>query len=218
MVTLFKNGQKLCLHLAGKRISTRVMRHTDDVVVTHPGPDAPLTSGMVIMVECPLHHGHALYWMQVLQPPNRLGRDATLRRNPNAGGNLNRRGWRIAADIPVSLRRSGAPHFITSHFTDLSMEGACIISAAAINSNDMVELEFTLPGSPLCQVTGRICRIEPMNGSSPDTESALYKAGVVFNTMSNNSRRSITCFLWKRIRELHASSFRSVSSSRKGRA
>jgi hypothetical protein len=168
-----------------------------------------LERGAVIPVGCPTHFGFALYWMQVLTPPNAMGRQAVLRRNPNAGANYNRRGWRVNTSMGGTIRRAGAPHFIESPVANLSMDGAFVLSAASMSIGDIIDLRMFLPDTSPCQLTARVCRVAPMaaaNTSGAQTEESLCGAGLLFLEVPRETRSVLTRFLWRTIREFHSNS------------
>ena len=189
------------------RVAARVQQHDQEgSIVVSPGEGVVLDRGAVIPVGCPNAHGFALYWMQVLSPPNGMGRNAVLRRNPNAGGNFNRRGWRLNVSLAASARRTGAMHFLECRIANLSIEGAFILSSASMNVGDIIDLRIFLPDTSPCQLTARVCRRAPIaavSASGVPTEGEFQGAGVSFLEIPRETRSILTRFLWRTIRELH---------------
>jgi hypothetical protein len=151
--------------------------------------------------------------MQVLVPPNDMGRQAVLRRNPNAGGNFNRRGWRVNVALSATIRRTGAPHFIESRVANLSMEGAFAVSAASLCVGDVIDLRMFLPDTSPCQLTARVCRLAPVSQASASglpNDQGICGAGLYFLEVPRETRSILTRYLWRTIRELHSSGSRNA--------
>ncbi len=206
MATIFKTGQRLWLLVQGIRVVARVQSHDQDSIVVSPGPGLILERGAVVPVGCPTPGGFALYWMQVLTPPNALGRHAVLRRNPNAGGNFNRRGWRVNVSVVATIRRTGAPHFVESRVANLSMEGAFVVSAANMCAGDIIDLRMFLPDTTPCQLTARVCRLAPVamvSATGLPADQGICGAGLIFLEVPRETRGVLMRYLWRTIRELH---------------
>ena len=214
MPSIFRTGQRIWLLVQGRRVTVRVQRLDKGSIVLNPGLGVVLDRGAVIPVGCPTARGFALYWMQVLTPPNAMGRQAVLRRNPNAGGNFNRRGWRVNVALAATIRRTGAPHFIDCHVTNLSMDGAFVVSGAGMSIGDVFDLRLSLPDSPPCELTARVFRTAPMEqvlATGAPTGESLCGAGMFFLEVPRETRSLLTRFLWKTIRDLHSASLRKPS-------
>ncbi len=212
MASLFRTGQRIWLLVQGTRVAARVQSHDQDSIVVSPGPGLVFDRGSVLPVGCQTPHGFALYWMQVLTPPNGMGRQAVLRRNPNAGGNFNRRGWRVNVSLAATIRRTGAPHFIESRVANLSMEGAFAVTAASMCVGDVIDLRMFLPDTSPCQLTARVCRLAPValvNALGLPIDQAICGAGLFFLEVPRETRSVLTRYLWRTIRELHSTSMRS---------
>ncbi len=209
MASIFRTGQRLWLFVHGERVSVRVQSHDQDMITINLGPDLIIQKGVVVPIGCPVPRGFTLYWMQVLNPPNSLGRNVVLRRNPNAGANFHRRGWRVNVPLPAKIKRTGATHFIESRIANLSMEGAFLESAASIAVGDVLDLHVTIPNTPPCQLSARVCRLAPqVSTDSPfnSADQAVSGAGLAFLKIPSETRTALTHFLWKTIRETHGSS------------
>ena len=212
MASIFRTGQRIWLQTNGIRVAARVQQYDNEgAIVVSPGEGVVLDRGAVLPVGCPTPHGFALYWMQVLTPPNGMGRNAVLRRNPNAGGNFNRRGWRLNVSLAASIRRTGATHFLECRIANLSIEGAFILSAATLAIGDVIDLRIFLPETSPCQLTARVGRLAAsgehaaLTGASPGD---ICGAGVFFLEVPRETRSVLTRYLWRAIREMHSANLR----------
>ncbi len=204
MASIFRTGQRLWLFVQGTRVAVRAKSHDHDSITVSPGPNVLLPRGAEVPVGCPTPYGYMIYWMQVMTPPNDLGRQAVLRRNPNAAGNFNRRGWRVNVSLPATIRRAGAPHFIESRAANLSMEGAFLESAASISLGDLIDVRMTIPGTTPCQLSARVCRLAaptPTDTDNLSPDQPVTGAGLCFLNVPPETRTILTCYLWRTIRE-----------------
>ncbi len=204
MTSIFRTGQRLWLLVQGVRVAARVQGHDQDFIIVSPGPGLAFDRGAVIAVGCPTPNGFALYWMQVVTPPNDMGCQAVLRRNPGAGGNFNRRGWRMNVSLGATIRRTGATHFIESRVANLSMEGAFVVTAASICVGDVIDLRMMLPDTSPCQLTARVFRLAPVTLAIAE---GLPNDQAVFE-VPRETRSVLTRYLWRTIREMHSAGMR----------
>lgn len=183
----------------GHKLTTRVSSHTVDTITINPGYGVQYIPGEVVQVETAAPGSVVSFLMQVMCQANGMGRGVVLRRNPNAMSNRNRRSWRIPVEMPISVKRSGAPHFIIGRLVNISMEGVQVVSPAALNNGDMVQLQLMLPDNVKCLLLGKVVRITPIAAPGQASNST----GILFSPLSRESRNALTYFIWKQIRERH---------------
>ncbi len=195
----FRAGQKIRLRHVGGTLETRVIRTEGELVFLHPGPDALLTPGEVVEASFLGGGRKFLYYMQVMRAANRMGRDAVLRRNPNATYNGTRRGWRVQSGVKATIRKLGAPHGINATIENIGAEGALVTSPCRLFEGDPVSLQIHLPELGTLDVEGRVCRIT----SAPPDEHGEERsaAGVAFTRISRKHHVALVYYIWQRIRQ-----------------
>lgn len=195
----FKAGQKIRLRHAGGVLETRVIRTEGELVFLNPGPGALPTPGEVVEITFAGSGRKYIYYMQVLRPANRMGRDAVLRRNPNATYNGTRRGWRVQSGAKATIRKLGAPHGINAIIENIGAEGALVSSPCRLFPGDPVSLQIHLPELGTIDVEGRVCRIA---AASPDEHGEeRTAAGIAFSRVSRRHHVALIYYIWQRIRE-----------------
>jgi hypothetical protein len=122
-----------------------------------------------------------------------------LRRNPRAGGNFNRRGWRVAIGLNAAIRRNGSPHFIDGVIHNLSMEGALVQTQARLSVNDMVDFQIDLKEGTPVLVNARVCRLE----APPAASGQSLRVALEFTHVPRESSHALTMYLWRVLREAH---------------
>ena len=195
----FKAGQKIRIRHAGGVQETRIIRTEGELIFLNPGPGALLTPGEVVEVTYLGGGRKFMYYMQVMRPANRMGRDAVLRRNPNATYNGTRRGWRVQSGVKATIRKLGAVHGINAVIENIGAEGALVISPCKLFPGDPVSLQIYLPELGTIEVEGRVCRI----ASAPPDEHGEERAaaGVAFSRMSRRDHVALIYYIWQRIRQ-----------------
>ena len=196
MISIFRVGQRIILRLGSRKITSRVSSYQSDRISFNLASSITLEHGTVCEVSCPAPGCSLLYYMQVLRTPEETGREVVLRRNPRAGGNFNRRGWRVAVGLGAAIRRNGSPHFIDGFVHNLSMEGALVQTQARLSVNDMVDLKIDLKEGDPVMVNARVSRLEGLQGGSP-------RVALEFTHMSRETDHTLTKYLWRVLREAH---------------
>jgi len=195
----FKTGQKIRLRHAGGVLETRIVGVEGELVFLNPGPGCLLTPGEVVEITFAGGNRQFVYYMQVLRPSTRLGRDAVLRRNPNATYNGTRRGWRVQAGIKATIRKMGAVHGINGVIENIGAEGALVISPCRLQSGNTVILQIQLPELGTIEVEGLVCRTAPAPKDELGEECTA--AGIAFSRMSRRHHVALIYYIWNRIRE-----------------
>lgn len=199
MISIFRVGQRIVLRLGSRKITTRVSSYQSDRISFNLASSVALERGTVCEVACPAPGCSLLYYMQVLRTPEDTGSEVVLRRNPRAGGNFNRRGWRVTVGLNASIRRNGSPHFIDGVIHNVSMEGALVQTQARLSVNDMVDFKIDLKeGDPLL-VNARVCRLEALQAASGPS----FRVALEFTHVPRESCHALTMYLWRVLREAH---------------
>lgn len=199
MISIFRVGQRIILRLGSRKITTRVSSYQSDRISFNLASSIALERGTVCEVACTTPGCSLLYYMQVLRTPEETGREVVLRRNPRAGGNFNRRGWRVAVNLNAAIRRNGSPHFLDGVVHNLSMEGALVQTQARLSVNDMVDLKIDLKEGDPVLINARVSRLEVLQAAS----GASFRAALEFTEMSRESCHTLTKYLWRILREAH---------------
>ncbi|NLV41664.1 MAG: PilZ domain-containing protein [Candidatus Hydrogenedentes bacterium] len=199
MISIFRVGQRIILRLGSRKITSRVSSYQSDWISVNLASSVALERGTVCEVACTTPGCSLLYFMQVLRTPEDTGREVVLRRNPRAGGNFNRRGWRVAVGLNAAIRRNGSPHFIDGVVHNLSMEGALVQTQARLSVNDTVDLKIDLKEGRPVLVNARVCRLEALQSA----QGPSFRAGLEFTHVPGESRRALTMHLWRILREAH---------------
>lgn len=194
----FRTGRKIRIRYAGGVQETRIVRTVGDLIFLNPGAGALMTPGEGVEVMYQIGGRKYLYYMQVMRPANRMGRDAVLRRNPNATYNGTRRGWRVQSGVKASIRKLGAVHGINAVIENIGAEGALVISPCRLFPGDPVSLQIHLPELGTIEAEGRVCRTAPAPPDEHGEERAA--AGVAFSRISRRHQVALIYYIWQRIR------------------
>lgn len=158
-------------------------------------------------VELELHNtaGFVRYYTRVTQSNSTPGGGVMLERAETATYMKRRREWRVPTDIPAKLRVVDDPTTYPAQVVDLSSEGARIESDAVLAPGEVVGIVLKLPRGRLShKFTAQII----YHDKKKRGKSRAY--GVRFLEVSRRTRRSITIFLWKRIRKEYPDELRSL--------
>lgn len=187
------------LRLGEKHLPVEILACAKDTIgVSFPHPQ-PIENGMKLDLEFCESDRLVVYHMQVVVAPIDPGDGVILQRIKGAMYAEKRRTWRVTLDEAVGLRRRGDPRPSNARVLNLSCEGAYLETACALRVGDVVDLLLSLPELPTHQVGGKVVRVEPREPDSNGTG----RYGVYFVELFPEARRTLTYFMWKRLRELY---------------
>jgi len=187
------------LRLGEKRLPVEVLAYAKDTVgVSFPHAQF-LENGMKLDLEFQESDRLVVYHMQVVVAPIDPGDGVILQRVKGAMYAEKRCTWRVTLDEAIGLHRRGDPRPSNARVLNLSCEGAYLETPCALRVGDVVDLLLSLPELPSHEVSGKVVRVEPRG---PDSNGA-GRYGVYFVELFPEARRTLTYFMWKRLRELY---------------
>ena len=182
----------------GSRRPVEILAIAQDTVgVTYPYEPFP-EAGVTIDLEFDNTRLRACYHEQVVVAPVDKGDGMILRRAPSQTYMERRRTWRVPLAAKTTLRR---PNDLVAHdavVVDLSTEGLLVESNAPFQVGDFVELALPLNGRSLEGVVGRIVRVTSTAPSNPHA----HGFGIWFLGLAPQTRKVLTLYMWRRLREL----------------
>lgn len=172
--------------------------------VSFPNGDLP-KPGTGVELELHDDAGFVRYYTRVTQSNSMPGGGVMLERAETASYMKRRREWRVPTDIPAKLKVIDDPTTYPAQVVDLSSEGARIETPAVLAPGEVVGIVLKLPRGRLShKFTAQII----YHDKKKKGKQRAY--GLRFLEVSRRARRSITIFLWNRIREEYPDELRSL--------
>lgn len=209
MKGVLKSGERLTLTFSGKTtIHSRVKEAARDgtLLVNYSGQEQE--RGAEVWVQSKDTLPKKDYFMQIRAEAGPGYPYLLLHRNPGAGFNMRRRGWRVPFTAPAAIRNENDLHFRGATFYDLSLVSARMASECRFEPETRVLLRMQLPEFPEQLMEGRVLRTSRTPVSTDFFGQELYGLVVLFQNMSPLATRNLTFFLWKHIRKVYAQQMR----------
>ncbi|MBX3180982.1 MAG: PilZ domain-containing protein [Candidatus Hydrogenedentes bacterium] len=168
--------------------------------VSFPGVNYPVP-GLGGRLEFHHDRGFVAYNVQVLRYADRPEDGLILERSESAERRTHRSAWRVPTEIPVRFRTLDAPDPRAAVMEDLSADGCQLRADALLAVRTPIELRFALDRQHGELVSeGRICYVQEETSLRAP---ASLRYGVRFTSMSGETRRLLTLFLYHHVRRLY---------------
>ena len=173
----------------------------ETIRVSFPGRDYPI-EGMAVDLEFHDSNGFNSYRTHVVLGPDKAVGSIVLARPAEPIRNQHRDSCRVPTDLTVQvkdqihLRRYDAP------LVNLSAGGALLGTDAPFDFSTTVEIALSLPGEATHTVLGHVVHIAEPPPEAHGQGGRLV--GVRFVGLDPSVTRSLTRFIWQRLRELYA--------------
>jgi c-di-GMP-binding flagellar brake protein YcgR len=196
-------GNRCLLSFMGQHFMVDLVEVGEDSIrVTFPGRDYPV-AGMPVDLEFHDKGGFNCYRSEVLEGPERTGTGIVLRRPTEPRRTQHRDTCRVPTDLTVQVKDHIHIRRYDADLVNLSAGGALIMTQAPFDFTTTVELALSLPGEPRHEM---LCSVVHMNeaasGRTGDAPKNLF--GLRFISPEPDVSRSITRYIWQRLRELYS--------------
>lgn len=172
--------------------------------------EGQLTPGDCVELERLACEPKSLYYMQVFSHEKEGQAGLTLRRNPAAAFNLQRRGLRIHYAATTSIRAKGALHFLSAQFINLSLTAAGVLSETPFAVDSKVEFRLVLPERPVHLVAGIVTRVSPGPLVQDVFGRDLFGLVIEFAQMNSDAIHDLTFFMWQQVRKAYSEQLRQI--------
>ena len=208
----FQVGKECFLRVQARIYRSKILGVAKDTIwVSFDDQDHP-RQGTVVELEFHDGQGHIAYHTQVVIEPKQRGDGIVLQRASGDKFMKHRRSWRVPTDLVGSVRALNNGHVYQARLVDLSSEGALVETPAEFEVASFVDLTLAFPQRPPHTIKARV-----VHDSSGQTHGLLYRFGVRFTEIPRDAQRSLTLFLWKRIRELYPAELNAIYASTRRR-
>lgn len=170
-----------------------------EIWVSFPGADYPL-DGMGAELEFHTPQGYTLFHAQVLRGPRRDGDGVVLERAETSEDRHHRRHWRIPTDTTVVLHPVQDGKHYTAIMDNLSAGGMLVRTYAVLYLPCELEVEMPLDDGNTYTLSGRVVYGAE---TSPFQPGPRHKYGILFGALEPGTRRSLTWYLYKRMRKTY---------------
>ncbi len=192
-------GSQCLLLLMGQRFLVSVISVKADAIrVTFPMSDFPV-SGMHVEIEVHDESGYTSYELEVLEAPTEVGGGLLLGRPSGMARNRHRSSLRVSAEFPVYLKGHVHPRRHTAQVVNLSAGGMLLRTEADLSVNDVLDVNFALPGERELQELVA----EVVHCSGVASTNGEHYLGIRFVSPEPATVRALRNYVWRRLRELH---------------
>ena len=197
-----KIGNQCLLSVTGRHFMAEILDvSADTICVSFPGIDYPV-EGMYLEMEFHDKTGFSYYRVKVLRGPWE-GNGMLLERPSEPKRNQHRDSFRVATDLTVQVRDQIHIRKYDAALLDLSSGGALLQTEAPFDFNTSVEISLSLPGETNHSVLGQVVHMveQDINKRGP-----MRVYGIRFVGLQPEACKSISHYVWIRLRELYPSS------------
>ncbi len=189
-----ERGNRGYARFAQERLAIDILAAAKDTIGASCPFDTLPAAGATVDLEFPGSALTACYHMQVVVAPTAPEDGMILQRAASATYAQRRRTWRVPLENRIAFRRLGESSASEAIVMNLSCEGMLMSTSLALAVSSVIEIMLALPGQPAHVVQGRVVRIDP-------SEPACF--GVLFLDLGPEPKRSLTYFMWDRLRTLY---------------
>lgn len=195
-----KPGNQCLLHVLNQHFLVEITEVSErSVRVSFPGMDYPV-DGMLVNLEFHDKEGFNSYDAVVMEGPRIQTGTILLRRPTQSTRAQHRNSCRVATDLTVQVKDQIHIRRFDASLINLSAGGALLETAAEFDPDTTLEMTLSLPGEPTHTVLSQILHVNDM-GSRHGERSRVY--GIRFISPDAPVVRSITDYIWHRLRELY---------------
>ena len=194
MIVYLEKGRQGFVRFSRTRLPVEVLAAAKDTAgVSCPFEPLP-SAGVIVDLEFPDTRYTACFHMQVVVAPNEREDGIILQRAASASYAQRRRTWRVPLADAISFRKQGDVQQAEGVVINLSCEGLLMATRTTLRVNDVLDIFVTLPGLPGFKMVGKVVRSEI---------AASGRVGVLFIELSREAKRSLTYFMWDRLRTMY---------------
>lgn len=195
-------GVNCLLTVTDRRFVVEIVEVRDDTIrITFPGIDYPI-QGMLVDIEFHDHTGFSYYQTKVVQGPHKEGDGVILERPTDASRSQHRDSCRVPTDLVGQWKLERGGESYEARISNVSTGGAMIQSPGCFEVGMTLELALALPGEP-----DHILSAQILHAGGPKVEAGeeIYTYGTRFTGYEPGAGRSVTRFIWGRLKELYPS-------------
>lgn len=193
-------GVNCLLTVTDRHFVVEIVELNEETIrVSFPGIDYPI-AGMLVDIEFHYLSGFSYYQTKVVEGPQREGDGIVLVRPAESTHIQHRDSCRVPTDLTGELKISGGDESFEAKLINLSSGGAMIETAGEFEVGAALELTLTLPDEPTHTFSTQVLHVGGVSGA-PDHEIRRY--GTRFTGHEPGAGRSMTRFIWGRLRELY---------------
>ncbi len=197
-----KAGDKGLFVLHGRRFFVGVLEVDENAIrVSFPKPDL-LDEGARVELEVHNENGFNGYECEILRTPRAVGEGVLLSHPVPSSRNVHRSGWRVPAGLPGRLKGHVHPKAVQVDIVNLSVGGALVRAKdpMPLAVGDNADLRFSLPDAEEERLLTEVVHAEPESGKA-------HEVGLRFISTDQQTRRLLTNFVWRTLRELYPEDF-----------
>jgi len=195
-----KAGASCLLSVMGQHFMVDIVDVSEEGIrVTFPGHDYPV-EGMVVDLEFHDTEGFNHYRTRVTKGPAGKEHGILLRPTKAAGRTQHRDSCRVPTDLTVQVRDQVHVRRYDAALRNLSAGGALLQTRAPFEFDTTLEMTLSLPGEPTHTILAQVLHTNVV----PDSASEETLFGVRFVSVDPAVHRSLTRYIWKRLRELYS--------------
>lgn len=202
----FKEGSRCLVILSGQRFLVTILKVDEErIQVTFPTSDFPI-EGMYVDLEFHDDKGYTAYESEVVDTPKEVGDGLVVKRPPaDTIRNSHRSAWRVPADFSVRMKHHVHPRRVEVPVVNVSAGGMLLKTEMDVAVGDSIDLQFTLPGgSKEDTLLGRVMHVS----TPPDMTGDEKMVGLHFVSPEPESRKSLSNYIWRRLREMDPNKLR----------
>ena len=206
---LIRVGNNCFIKIMDQRFLVEVLEVGErSIHVSFPGRDYPV-EGMSADLEFHGKHGYTCYHTQITLGPVKSGGGLVLERSP--GGikmYKHRDSWRVPTDFSVKLNLDSEPGEHEAPMLNISAGGVMLRTELELDFASELLLTIPLPGEKVFSVRGKVVHISEMSGDLQNCTARFI--GVRFMETDAETSRSITHYVWRRVRQLYPDQLRAL--------
>lgn len=194
----FVPGNRCLLLIMEQRFLVSIQDVTENSIeVSFPIRDFPV-EGMRVDLEFHDLEGYTRFESEVLVAPKEVGDFLVLRRPPAYVRNYHRGAWRVPVDFKAEVKGHVHPRRLHVPVVNLSTGGLLMLTDAEMAVDDMLDVTLPVPALEGERMTCKVVHIAEESKKS----SGLSQVGCSFVSPDPQSIKTLSDFIWKRIREL----------------
>lgn len=197
----FRIGESCMLTVMERHFLVRVLRVDEKTIqVSFPGIDYPI-SGMMTDLEFHDPEGFRKYESKVVRGPQQEGDGVILERPLEKESSRHRDAFRIDTELRGRVGDVSTDETFEMTVHNISTIGALLESPAQFAMGSTLRLHLDLPGFDLHEM-----EVEIMHAATVSTHGKpLYQYGVQFVGHQLGAGRSLTEYIWRRLRQIYPS-------------
>ncbi|MDZ4859773.1 MAG: PilZ domain-containing protein [Candidatus Hydrogenedentes bacterium] len=191
----FEKGSQCHMRINGKRIPAEVLDVRDRVVRIRCAEDGFAPEGRGIVVEFDGPKGTAAYFTRFLTSAPDAHTELVLLRSANLNCDELRSFLRVPTEIKVTLMLDDSPAQFQAKLLNISSGGALMESETLPELEHGEQLKVQIADDPAVTVLGELVHF------STGKPASRPRFGVRFVEVDNDSVRTLTWFVWKRVKQ-----------------